>query len=32
MTPRGYDVIQEGDTVIVVTTHRGFKDIDDILE
>ena len=30
--PRGYDVIQPGDTVIVVTTHTGFKDISDILE
>ncbi len=30
--PRGHDVIAEGDTVIVVTTQRGFKDISDILE
>lgn len=30
--PRGRDVIDAGDTVIVVTTHTGFKDIRDILE
>lgn len=30
--PRGHDVIKSGDTVIVVTTHTGFKDIGDILE
>jgi len=29
--PRGMDAIQAGDTVIVVTTHSGFKDISDIL-
>lgn len=29
--PRGQDAIQAGDTVIVVTTHSGFKDISDIL-
>lgn len=29
--PRGRDVIEAGDTVIVVTTHTGFKDIKDIL-
>ena len=29
--PRGQDVIQAGDTVIVVTTHTGFRDISDIL-
>ena len=29
--PRGQDAIQAGDTVIVVTTHTGFKDISDIL-
>jgi Trk K+ transport system NAD-binding subunit len=31
-TPRGRDIIQKGDTVIVVTTHTGFKSINDILE
>ena len=31
-TPRGYDVIQPHDTVIVVTTRTGLKDISDILE
>ena len=30
--PSGSDQIQHGDTVIVVTTHTGFKDIKDILE
>ena len=30
--PRGNDVIRSGDTVIVVTTHKGFKDINDILQ
>lgn len=30
--PRGYDTIQMGDTVIVVTTHSGFKEINDILD
>lgn len=30
--PRGRDVISEGDTVIIVTTHVGFEDILDILE
>lgn len=30
--PRGRDIISAGDTVIVVTTHTGFKDIKDILE
>ena len=29
--PRGQDAIQAGDTVIIVTTHTGFKDISDIL-
>lgn len=29
--PRGQDSIQAGDTVIIVTTHTGFKDISDIL-
>ena len=29
--PRGQDAIQAGDTVIIVTTHSGFKDISDIL-
>ncbi len=31
ITPRGKDVMQAGDTVIVVTTHSGFDDISDIL-
>lgn len=30
--PRGRDTIEPGDTVIVVTTHKGFEDISDILE
>lgn len=30
--PRGHDVIMEGDSVIVVTTHTGFKDVRDILK
>ena len=30
--PKGKDVIQTGDTVIVVTTLKGLKDISDILE
>ena len=29
--PRGQDAIQAGDTVIIVTTHTGFRDISDIL-
>ena len=29
--PRGRDMIQAGDTVIIVTTHTGFGDISDIL-
>ena len=29
--PRGQDAIEAGDTVIVVTTHTGFRDISDIL-
>lgn len=31
ITPRGKDIMQAGDTVIVVTTHGGFDDISDIL-
>ena len=31
-TPRGKDIIMPGDSVIVVTTHTGFKGIGDILE
>jgi trk system potassium uptake protein TrkA len=31
-TPRGKDVIRTDDTVIVVTTQKGFKDIKDILK
>lgn len=30
--PRGSDQMQIGDTVIIVTRHRGLNDIDDILE
>ena len=30
--PGGKDIIKSGDTVIVVTTHTGFKDISDILK
>ena len=30
--PRGKDIIMPGDTVIVVTTHKGFKDIRDIFK
>lgn len=30
--PRGHDVIQKGDTVVVVTSNRGLKDIRDILK
>ena len=29
--PRGQDAIEAGDTVIIVTTHTGFRDISDIL-
>lgn len=32
LIPRGRDIIEKGDTVIVVTTHKGFEDISDILE
>lgn len=32
IVPRGHDEMMVGDTVIVVTTHVGFTDIDDILE
>ena len=31
ITPRGKDVILPGDTVIIVTTNKGFEDISDIL-
>ena len=31
LIPRGRDIIQANDTVIVVTTKTGFKDISDIL-
>lgn len=31
ITPRGKDVIKAGDTVLVITTIKGFKDIGDIL-
>ena len=30
--PRGQDTIQVGDHVIIVTTHKGLRDISDILE
>lgn len=30
--PRGRDVIMPGDTVIIITTRTGFKDVSDILE
>lgn len=30
--PRGYDTINQGDSVVVVTTTKGFKDINDILQ
>lgn len=30
--PRGNDTLQVGDTVIIVTTHKGLRDISDILE
>lgn len=30
--PRGNDMIQEGDRVIIVTTHTGFHDVQDILK
>ncbi|MGN1030918.1 MAG: TrkA C-terminal domain-containing protein, partial [Butyricicoccaceae bacterium] len=30
--PRGMDMIQTGDTVVIVTTHTGFRDIQDILK
>lgn len=32
ITPRGKDTIMPGDTVIIVTTNRGFQDINDILK
>ena len=30
--PRGHDTIEVGDTVIIVTTHKGLHDLTDILE
>ncbi|MDO4678819.1 MAG: TrkA C-terminal domain-containing protein, partial [Eubacteriales bacterium] len=30
--PRGSDTLQVGDTVIIVTTHKGLRDISDILD
>ena len=30
--PNGQTSIEEGDSVIIVTTHKGFGDIKDILE
>lgn len=32
ITPRGNDMIEAGDTVVVVTTNTGLKDLDDILD
>jgi len=32
ITPRGRDMLEPGDTVIVVTTNTGFKEINDILD
>jgi len=32
LIPRGQDTIQIGDTVMIVTTHTGFYDLEDILE
>ena len=32
ITPSGRDTIQVGDTVVVVTTHKGLRDISDILK
>lgn len=32
LIPRGRDIMEKGDTVVIVTTHRGFEDISDILE
>ena len=31
LIPRGQDSIQMGDTVVIVTTHTGFRDIGDII-
>ena len=30
--PRGHDTLEIGDRVVIVTTHRGLRDINDILE
>lgn len=32
ITPSGRDTIEKGDTVIIVTTHKGLQDITDILD
>ncbi len=32
LTPTGHDIIYPGDTVVVVTTHLGLQDINDILK
>jgi trk system potassium uptake protein TrkA len=29
--PSGNDMIQEGDSVLIVTTHHGFTEIEDVL-
>ncbi|MDD6238119.1 MAG: TrkA C-terminal domain-containing protein, partial [Oscillospiraceae bacterium] len=31
ITPTGQDTIQEGDIVVVVTTHKGIRDLGDIV-
>ena len=31
LIPNGQDMIRKGDTIMVVTTHTGFSDIQDIL-
>ena len=31
ITPTGQDAIQEGDIVVVVTTHKGIRDLSDIV-
>ena len=32
MIPRGYDLIREGDSVVVVSRHKALKDISDIID
>ena len=31
ITPTGQDTIQEGDIVVIVTTHKGIRDLGDIV-